>query len=61
MRGRPVIGVIGGLLFGLGMMLVLQQAGIYPLKPVSVYGLPALGVILGLVMAGAAPLGGGRS
>ncbi len=58
MRGRPVIGFIGGLLFGLGMMLVLQQAGIYPLKPASVYGLPILGVILGLVMAGTAPLGG---
>lgn len=55
------MGVLGGLLFGLGMMLVLQQAGIYPLKPLSVYGLPILGVILGLVMAGTAPLGGGGS
>ena len=60
MRGRPVIGVIGGLVFGIGMTLVLQQAGIYPLKPLSVYGLPILGIVLGLVMARTAPLGGGE-
>ncbi|MDH3250658.1 MAG: hypothetical protein OEQ47_16945 [Acidimicrobiia bacterium] len=60
MRGRPVIGVIGGLVFGIGLTLVLQQAGIYPLKPLSVYGLPILGVVLGLVMARMAPLGGGE-
>jgi len=59
-RGRPVIGVIGGLVFGIGMTLVLQQAGIYPLKPLSVYGLPILGIVLGLVMARTAPLGGGE-
>jgi len=59
-RGRPVIGVIGGLVFGIGLTLVLQQAGIYPLKPLSVYGLPILGVVLGLVMARMAPLGGGE-
>lgn len=57
MRGRPVLGVIGGLLFGIGMILVLQQAGIYPLKPASVYGLPILGVVVGLALAGWAPLG----
>jgi hypothetical protein len=61
MKGRPVVGVIGGLLLGLGMTLVLQQAGIYPLKPASVFGLPALGVVLGLVLAGWAPMGGSRS
>ncbi len=60
MRGRPVIGVIGGLLFGIGMVIVLQQAGIYPLKPLSVYGLPILGIVLGLAMARTAPLGGDR-
>jgi hypothetical protein len=43
------------------MMLVLQQAGIYPLKPASVYGLPILGVVLGLVLSGWAPLGGRNS
>ncbi len=59
MRGRPIIGIIGGLLFGIGLALVLQQAGVYPLKPASVYGLPIVGVVLGLVMAGWAPLGGG--
>ena len=47
-------------MFGIGLTLVLQQAGIYPLKPLSVYGLPILGVVLGLVMARMAPLGGGE-
>ncbi len=57
MKGRPVLGVVGGLLFGLGMTIVLQQAGIYPLKAASVFGLPALGIVLGLVLAAWAPLG----
>lgn len=47
------------MLFGIGMMVVLQQTGIFPLKAASVYGLPILGVVLGLVMARSAPLGGG--
>lgn len=61
MRGRPILGVFGGLIMGLGLMLVLQQAGIYPLTALSVFGLPILGVILGLVMAAWAPLGKGDS
>lgn len=60
MRGRPVLGVIGGLLTGLGGAVVLQQAGVYPLDPLTLYGLPVIGVVLGLILARIAPIGGGR-
>ena len=59
MRGRPVLGVIGGLLFGLGLAVFLQQAGVFGLEPLTLYGLPVVGVVLGLVLAGWAPLGKG--
>jgi hypothetical protein len=60
MRGRPVLGVIGGLLLGLGGAVLIQQAGLWPLDPLLLYGLPALGIVLGLVMAAVAPFGGRR-
>lgn len=61
MRGRPFAGVIGGLLFGIGMTIVLQQAGVYPLKAASVFGLPLLGIVAGLILAARAPFGGKES
>lgn len=57
MRGRPGIGSISGLLFGLFLALFLQQWAIYPLTPLSVLGLPLLGLILGLLLAAWAPFG----
>lgn len=57
MKGRPVLGVIAGLFLGIFLALLLQQFGIRPLDNLSVIGLPVLGVVLGLVMAGVAPLG----
>lgn len=60
MAGRPVLGVIGGLLFGLGGAVLLQQAGVYPLTALSLFGFPIIGIVLGLVLARWAPLGGGR-
>ena len=57
MKGRPVLGFISGLLFGLFMALVLQQFGIMPLNTLSVIGLPVIGIILGLGMAAWAPFG----
>jgi hypothetical protein len=60
MRGRPVLGVIGGLLLGLGGAVLIQQAGLWPLDALLLYGLPALGIVLGLVMAAVAPFGGRR-
>lgn len=60
MRGRPVRGAISGLFFGLFLALTLQQFAIRPLDTLSVVGLPLLGLVLGLVIARAAPFGGRR-
>lgn len=57
MKGRPVLGVISGLFFGIFLALLLQQFGIRPLDNLSVIGLPILGIVLGLVMATVAPFG----
>jgi len=59
-RGRPILGVIGGLLFGLGLAVFLQQAGVWPLDLVSVIALPVIGILLGVLMARRAPFGGAR-
>jgi hypothetical protein len=59
MKGRPVLGFISGLLFGLFLALTLQQFGIVPLTTVSVIGFPVLGIIIGLGMAAWAPFGRG--
>lgn len=57
MKGKPVLGVISGLFFGLFVALALQQFGVRPLDSLSLFGLPAVGAVLGLVMAGWAPFG----
>ena len=57
-KGRPVLGVIGGLLFGLGLAVFLQHAGVWPLDLVSVIALPVIGILLGVVVARRAPFGG---
>ena len=57
MKGKPVLGAISGLLFGLFLAILLQQFGIRPLDNLSVIGLPILGMVLGLVMAAVAPFG----
>jgi len=59
-KGRPILGVIGGLLFGLGLAVFLQQAGVWPLDLVSVIALPLIGILLGVLMARRAPFGGAR-
>lgn len=61
MKGRPVLGVLGGLLFGLGLAVFLQQAGVVGLVPLTLYGLPVVGVVIGLILAGWAPLGKGSA
>lgn len=61
MRGRPVLGVIGGLLCGLGLAVFLQQAGVLGLGAVTLYGFPAVGIIAGLILARVAPLGRGEA
>ena len=57
MKGKPVLGAVSGLFFGLFLALLLQQFGIRPLDNLSVIGLPILGIVLGLVMAAVAPFG----
>lgn len=57
MKGRPVLGFISGLLFGIFLALTLQQFGIIPLTTVTLIGLPVLGIIIGLGMAAWAPFG----
>ncbi len=57
MRGRPILGAISGLLFGLFLALNLMLWGIWPLDRVSVFGLPLLFLVIGLVLAMLAPLG----
>lgn len=59
-RGRPVLGAISGLLFGVAVALFLQQAGVRPIDNLSFFGLPLLGLALGLGLALWAPLGRGR-
>ena len=55
MRGRPVLGVIFGLLFGVFLALLLQQFSIRPLDNLSVFGFPILGLLIGLGLAKWAP------
>ena len=57
MKGRPVLGAISGLFLGIFLAILLQQFGVRPLDTLSVFGLPVLGMALGLVSAAVAPLG----
>ncbi len=57
MKGRPVLGIISGLLFGFFLALLLQQLAIAPLTTVTLIGLPVAGVVLGIVLSAWAPLG----
>jgi hypothetical protein len=57
MKGRPVLGVISGLLFGLFLALTLQQFGIMPLTTVTLIGFPIIGIVIGLGLASVAPFG----
>ena len=61
MNGRPILGAIAGLLFGLFVAIVLQQFSVRPLDNLSVIGFPIIGLALGLAMAAWAPFGRNRS
>lgn len=52
---RITLGALSGLLLGAFGALVLQQFGVWPLDVLSVYGLPALGLILGIIWTKLAP------
>lgn len=57
-RGRPILGGVGGFLLGLGVAVLLQQYGVRPLDALSLYGLPVLGIVIGVLLAKWAPIGG---
>ncbi|HHC08719.1 MAG TPA: hypothetical protein ENK55_08370 [Actinobacteria bacterium] len=57
MRGRPILGVISGFLFGLFAASTAFSFGAIPLASPLVWVLPLLGIALGLVMAAWAPFG----
>lgn len=59
--GRPVLGAIAGLFLGLFVAIDLQQFGVKTLDNVSVFGFPAIGLVLGLVLAWWGPFGRGRA
>jgi uncharacterized membrane protein YccF (DUF307 family) len=56
-KGRPVLGIISGLLFGFFVALLLQQLAIAPFTTLTLIGLPVVGVVLGIVLSAWAPLG----
>lgn len=56
-RGRPVLGAISGLLFGFFVAVDLQQFAVRPLDNVSFFGLPLVGLLLGIGLATWAPFG----
>ena len=57
MKGRPILGVITGFLFGLFLGITLFLYGVIPLSSDMLWILPLLGILLGLIMAAWAPFG----
>ena len=59
MKGRPILGVLSGFLFGLFLGISLFLWGVIPFHSPLMWILPIVGIVLGLVMAAWAPFGGG--
>ena len=59
MKGRPILGVITGFMFGLFLGITLFLYGVIPLNSDLLWILPLLGILLGLIMAAWAPFGKG--
>lgn len=57
MKGRPILGIVGGFMFGLFGGLTLFLYGAIPLHSDLLWILPLLGIVLGLVFAAWAPFG----
>ncbi len=57
MKGRPILGVITGFLFGLFLGITLFLYGVIPLSSDLLWILPLLGILFGLIMAAWAPFG----
>jgi hypothetical protein len=56
-RGRPILGAIAGILLGLFLAADLVMWKATTLTTPILFGLPAAGLVVGLVMAVWAPLG----
>ena len=56
--GRPVLGVFGGILLGIGLAILVQQFGIWPLDPLLTFGLPLIFLLIGFLFSRWAPFGG---
>lgn len=61
MKGRPILGVVSGFLFGLFLAVTLFLYGVVPLDSWLIFLLPVVGILLGLALAIWAPFGGGGS
>jgi len=59
MKGRPILGIVGGFMFGLFGGLTLFLYGAIPLQSDLLWILPLVGIVVGLVFAAWAPFGGG--
>ncbi|MDK1097077.1 MAG: hypothetical protein QGM46_07990 [Actinomycetota bacterium] len=57
MKGRPILGVIAGFLFGLFGGVTLFMYGAIPLHSELIWILPLVGLLLGLILAAWAPFG----
>ena len=56
MKGRPFLGAVSGLFFGLFLAVALFLWGIRPREPLTVYGLPIVFLIIGIAGAAWAPI-----
>lgn len=59
MKGRPILGIVAGFLFGLFGGVTLILFGVIPLHSDLLWILPLLGLLLGLILAAWAPFGSG--
>jgi hypothetical protein len=56
-RGRPVLGAVSGLIFGLMVGLDLTMFKVRALDAMTLIGLPVIGLALGIVIGVKAPFG----
>ncbi len=61
MKGRPILGLISGFMFGLFLGITLFLYGVVPLASSLLWILPLIGLVLGLAMAAWGPFGGGTA
>jgi len=58
MRGHPILGAVSGFLFGVSLAIMIQQFGLRPLNDqLTFFGLPALFLVIGIVLAAWTPFG----